>query len=134
MSYNDLKEWFMLILVFALCIFAEPTVDILLGQEVLKLARKNLKERRVMMGMTQEQLAKEVGVYKQQISDIERNHINCSLELALKISAVLEYNLDPTNEIQNCFRGVMSLGIDKCHEIAMQFNVPFDRKKLFVSE
>lgn len=84
--------------------------------------------------MTQEQLAQEVGIYKQQISDIERNHINCSLELALKLSSVLEYNLDPTKQIQNAFRGVLLLGIDKCHEIAKQFNVPFDQQKLFISE
>jgi putative transcriptional regulator len=56
----------------------------------------HIKEHRTNRGITQEQLAKVLGVSRQTIISIERGHYIPSLQLALKIS---EFFNCPTDEM-----------------------------------
>jgi len=49
----------------------------------------HVKERRLLLGLTQEQLAERVGVSRQTIISIEGNRYDPSLSLALKLASLL---------------------------------------------
>jgi len=56
--------------------------------------KNNLKEVRQQKGLTQEELATNVGVSRQTIISIERYRYKPSLELAMKIARKLEINTE----------------------------------------
>jgi len=56
--------------------------------------KNNLKELRHQKGLTQEELATNVGVSRQTIISIERYRYKPSLELAMKIARKLEINTE----------------------------------------
>ena len=56
--------------------------------------KNNLKELRHQKGLTQEELATNVGVSRQTIISIERYRYKPSLELAMKIARKLEINIE----------------------------------------
>lgn len=58
-----------------------------------KLYGERVKQGRILRGLSQEQLAKEVGVTRQAISNCEKNNINLNTVNLLKISDVLELPL-----------------------------------------
>lgn len=58
--------------------------------------RNRLKIERAILNLTQEQLAKEIGVSRQTINSIEKNRYVPSTILALKLSEVFN---KPVNEI-----------------------------------
>lgn len=59
-----------------------------------------VKQARLMKGMTQEELATQVSCTRQTIHSIENNRYNPSLELALKISQVLDVNINDIFQLQ----------------------------------
>ncbi len=59
-----------------------------------KKLKNNLKEIRVSKGLSQERLAKLIGVSRNTISSIETNMICPNTQLALMIARVLEKNLE----------------------------------------
>ena len=96
--------------------------------------RLRLQERRKSLGYTQESLSARLDIKKQQISNIERGVIGISLAMALEISNLLKYELDPTNKIRTMCNNAELMSLDKVAQIAKQFNVPFDELKLFENE
>ena len=56
--------------------------------------KNNLKEVRQKKGLTQEELASNVGVSRQTIISIERYRYKPSLELAMKIAKKLDINTE----------------------------------------
>tara|TARA_B110001452_G_scaffold128877_1_gene107107 strand:- start:946 stop:1143 length:198 start_codon:yes stop_codon:yes gene_type:complete len=56
--------------------------------------KNNLKEVRQQKGLTQEELATNVGVSRQTIISIERYRYKPSLELAMKIARKLDINTE----------------------------------------
>ena len=56
--------------------------------------KNNLKEVRQKKGLTQEELASNVGVSRQTIISIERYRYKPSLELAMKIARKLDINTE----------------------------------------
>ena len=56
--------------------------------------KNNLKEVRQQKGLTQEELATNVGVSRQTIISIERYRYKPSLELAMKIAIKLDINTE----------------------------------------
>lgn len=56
--------------------------------------KNNLKEVRQQKGLTQEELATNVGVSRQTIISIERHRYKPSLELAMKIAIKLDINTE----------------------------------------
>ncbi len=56
--------------------------------------RNNLKIERAVKDLTQEELAKRVGVSRQTISAIEKGNYVPSTVLSLKIAAIFEKNLE----------------------------------------
>lgn len=61
---------------------------------ILKEFGANLRKLRLIKGLTQEQLANELGVEISQISRIERGVINTSVTTLYIISKILEANTD----------------------------------------
>jgi putative transcriptional regulator len=59
-----------------------------------------VKQARLLKGMTQEELAAHVSCTRQTIHSIENNRYNPSLELALKIAEVLEVNINNIFQLQ----------------------------------
>ena len=56
--------------------------------------KNNLKEVRQQKGLTQEELATNVGVSRQTIISIERYRYKTSIELAMKIARKLDINTE----------------------------------------
>jgi len=56
--------------------------------------KNNIRELRKKHGMTQEELAANLGVTRQTIIAIENNNYNPSLELAMKIGALFNLHVD----------------------------------------
>ncbi|MDU5766619.1 MAG: helix-turn-helix transcriptional regulator [Streptococcus salivarius] len=54
----------------------------------------NLKEVREACGMTQQDLADQVGIRRETIVHLENNHYNPSLEMALKIAQVFNKQVE----------------------------------------
>jgi DNA-binding XRE family transcriptional regulator len=54
----------------------------------------NLRDRRKKAGITQEQLAQEVGVSKTRISEYENNNVNMTIITAKKLAAVCNCTID----------------------------------------
>lgn len=54
----------------------------------------NIKKYRLLKDITQQELADEVGVRRETIMRLENAKYNPSLELAMKISRVLEVNIE----------------------------------------
>lgn len=93
--------------------------------------REELKRKRKAKGITQSQMAQEIGTTIKHISDIETGRCGCSFEVAYKISSILLYDLDPSGVMLTVYDGVNRLPIDKVKQIAKKFNVEFDHKNLF---
>jgi DNA-binding XRE family transcriptional regulator len=93
--------------------------------------RDQLKQKRKAKGITQSQMAKNIGTTLKHISDIETGRCGCSLEVAYKISSILLYDLDPSGIMLTAYEGVNRLPIDKVKQLAKKFNVEFDNKNLF---
>ncbi|WP_218925764.1 helix-turn-helix domain-containing protein [Flavobacterium sediminis] len=62
--------------------------------EILKLFGKNLRKLRESKGLTQEQLANELGLEISQISRIERGVINTSIYTLYQISSFLNIDMN----------------------------------------
>ena len=60
--------------------------------------KNNIRELRTNMDLTQESLAKKVGVSRQTINAIENEKYNPSLELALKLGEIFD---EPVEDIFN---------------------------------
>ena len=56
--------------------------------------KTNLKEAREAYGMTQQDLADQVGIRRETIVHLENNRYNPSLEMALKIAQVLNKQVE----------------------------------------
>ncbi|MFA0815401.1 MAG: helix-turn-helix transcriptional regulator [Anaerofustis sp.] len=54
----------------------------------------NIRERRKVLGMRQEDLAEKLGVTRQTINAIENNKYNPTLELAMKVARLLNAPLE----------------------------------------
>jgi transcriptional regulator with XRE-family HTH domain len=93
--------------------------------------RDQLKQKRKAKGITQSQMAKNIGTTIKHISDIETGRCGCSFEVAQKISSILLYDLDPSGIMLTAYDGVNRLSIDKVKQLAKKFNVEFDNKNLF---
>lgn len=61
--------------------------------------KNNIKINRLLKGYSQEQLAKEVGVSRQTINALEAAKYVPSTVLALKLSKILEKNIDQLFEL-----------------------------------
>jgi len=62
--------------------------------------RSRVKERRLRRGLTQEELARSVGVSRQSINSIERGRYTPSLALALKFARVFDCPTDELFELE----------------------------------
>lgn len=63
--------------------------------------RNRVKEMRVALGWTQEQLAQATGVSRQSINSIERERYVPSLELALKFAQIFNCPTDQIFHLEN---------------------------------
>jgi putative transcriptional regulator len=61
--------------------------------------KNNLKVARAIKNLTQQELAEKCGVSRQAIINIEKNNFNPSVELALKMSKVLEKKVEELFEL-----------------------------------
>ena len=62
--------------------------------------RSRVKEQRLRRGLTQEELARSVGVSRQSINSIERGRYTPSLALALKFARVFDCPTDELFELE----------------------------------
>ena len=62
--------------------------------------RSRIKEQRLRRGLTQEELARSVGVSRQSINSIERGRYTPSLALALKFARVFDCPTDELFELE----------------------------------
>jgi putative transcriptional regulator len=62
--------------------------------------RSHVREQRLRHGLTQEELARSVGVSRQSINSIERGRYTPSLALALRIARVFDCSTDELFELE----------------------------------
>ncbi|KPK58371.1 MAG: hypothetical protein AMS21_10680 [Gemmatimonas sp. SG8_38_2] len=62
--------------------------------------RSRVKEQRLLHGLTQEELARSVGVSRQSINSIERGRYTPSLALALKFARIFDCSTDELFELE----------------------------------
>jgi len=62
--------------------------------------RSRIKEQRLRRGLTQEELARSVGVSRQSVNSIERGRYTPSLALALKFAQVFDCPTDELFELE----------------------------------
>lgn len=63
--------------------------------------RNKIKELRKHAGLTQEDMAKELGVTRQTINAIENNKYNPTLELAMKLAKLLKTTVEEIFMLDN---------------------------------
>ena len=86
---------------------------------------KRIKNKRIELGFTQEQLAERTSLTETYIGAIERATSKCSIETLLKISQALNMNMDymifgtTINNIDNRFSEIMK-------------KLPKDKQKLYI--
>lgn len=84
-----------------------------------------IKNKRLSLKLTQEQLAEKVNVATSYISEIERGKSICSLAVAVRIAETLDLNLD------NLVRGINYSNVDSTFKELLK-ELPEDKHKLFI--
>jgi putative transcriptional regulator len=74
-------------------LFFLPTIPALLSSKVATM-KNNVRIQRVIRNMTQEELARKVGVTRQTINAIEKGKYNPSLELAFKLAKLFDMKIE----------------------------------------
>lgn len=92
----------------------------------LVLARKN-------KGLTQDQVAEQIGVTKSFVSYIENGRMNPSLKVAFDIAKLYGIEIDPTGKIFKAFSfGRLSiLPIKDLYHVSSVLGVEFDSNEIF---
>ena len=93
--------------------------------------RHKLIEARKQIGMTQAQVALTINTTKQYISYLENGKSHPSLDVAFRLSALYNVDIDPQDKVYSAFEHLMYLPTREIYQVADVLGFTFDPYGLF---
>ena len=93
--------------------------------------RQKLIEARKRTGMTQAEVATTINITKQYMSYLENGKGHPSLEIAFRLSALYNVEIDPQDKVYTAFENLLYLPTREIYHVADVLGFKFDPYRLF---